>query len=132
MSKAYPLPINADSLEMLVRATETFVAKVYPDAVIVARRNAAWRKQPVTSNQLKVLGRVFKAPESTSEPDSESFVEENVHLMHLTKGEAANLITLIREGGLRAYRDTVRSTEKAMKIEAKKQAQMVKVGPLEI
>ncbi|KAJ9059194.1 putative ATP-dependent helicase IRC3 [Entomophthora muscae] len=127
LGKAYPLPISADSLEMLVRATETFVARVYPKAIGVARKNSAWRKHPATPSQLKVLARFFKAPE----PDQEQPAEENEHLKHLTRGEAANLITLIKEGGLRAYRDAIRNTERAIRMEVKREAKCIKVGPLD-
>ncbi|KAG8925440.1 hypothetical protein FRC02_009683 [Tulasnella sp. 418] len=92
-------------------------------------RNASWRRQPATEAQLNIIRKKFNT--SSSKADFETLRK------NLTKGQAANIITRLKNGA-QAYFEEFSKQEKALQRErdreekqrAKLEGFIIQVGPL--
>ncbi|CAG8660806.1 1807_t:CDS:10, partial [Ambispora gerdemannii] len=113
-----PLPIKSDKLEHAIKACDTWIETNLPAKVqLIIRRNASWRSDPITLNQKKVLmGSAHKIKEWTN-------IEK---IDKLSKGQAANMITRLKEGAAASWKRTQRRKE----IQKKKEIKEMKRGPI--
>ncbi|ORY91434.1 P-loop containing nucleoside triphosphate hydrolase protein [Syncephalastrum racemosum] len=98
--KPFMIPLEADSREAAIRATDTWLQRVVGQARLqLARRDAGYRKHEASAAQLKALKNRFKIePQST-----------------LTKGQAMDLLTRLNAGQLKHWRADHVAARKATK-----------------
>ncbi|KAF9161766.1 hypothetical protein DFQ26_004170 [Actinomortierella ambigua] len=146
MTKGTYLPLETDTLKDCFHAVDTWIGaniKLRPGAL---QRRASWRKTPASSAQIKFLkrlgmdvhGRVEaqRKAEADKESDRKDTTEAQVRRKiespldrgHLTRGEAANLITRFIHGAGKRWNEH----QKALVKKEKKVAKdfNVQVGPI--
>ncbi|PLB46065.1 P-loop containing nucleoside triphosphate hydrolase protein [Aspergillus steynii IBT 23096] len=104
---------EAEDFETAVHAADTFVASVFPERRI--SNSQAWRRFPATKVQIDLLNRV-PLVKKKFKPTAQ-----------ITKGQAADMITKIRFGGIKRFETARDARLKQAKKEADKKAQTAKL-----
>jgi len=125
-ARAQRLLIQAESLERIIKGVETFIKKVYPQAYSMAQRKAFWRTSPITDSQIKILSRFLPKPGNNSETEEETVQQ----LSCLSKGQASNMIVLIREGSVKNYQLLLKKVNALKKHDDLNSNKNITVGPL--
>ncbi|KNG82424.1 putative DEAD/DEAH box helicase [Aspergillus nomiae NRRL 13137] len=110
---------TSPDMESAVHAADTFAASEFEDLYISALQ--PWRRRPATSAQLRFLNKA-KIRRDELRPE------------HLTKGQAADLITKLRHGGKKRFEKQAgrrrKEDEKAKELEVLRTRERVRVGPV--
>ncbi|CAG8533248.1 10216_t:CDS:10 [Ambispora leptoticha] len=113
------LPITSDNLDHAIKACDTWVeSNMSVPTRSLVRRSAAWRSDPITSEQKKVLIK------SASKIEKWTDIEK---IDTLTKGQAANMITCLKEGAVGNWKRTQKQIEIQKKKEMKEMIRVQKI-----
>ncbi|VDB99642.1 unnamed protein product [Peniophora sp. CBMAI 1063] len=124
--------LDAESIADAVRGCDTYAKqKVLPGPVAKGLlRSARWRREPATSTQKAWISKrwgVKPLPEESNE-------EFPARIKNLTKGEANNIISRLKNGALTRYATKIKEQNKVLAIELKERKRLarehVRVGPL--
>ncbi|KAG0229747.1 hypothetical protein BGW42_001350 [Actinomortierella wolfii] len=140
-SKGQYLPLETDTLQDCFHAVDTWISANIKSQVRFMRRNARWRKGPATSGQiafLKKLGMDKQQKvlvERHEESGSGGYLPEERRIYtvplegdHLTRGQAANLITRLAHGAGKRWEKHRMMHDKKAKI--KENDFGIQVGPI--
>lgn len=110
-------------LETAVRAADTYAASKFEEWYIGTRQ--PWRQQPASSSQIKLL-------------NNSHIRDKQLKFFELTKGKAADIITKLKFGGKKRFRqmeakkrEQQRMEDAAKKLDQLQKRTQVQVGPLE-
>jgi ATP-dependent helicase IRC3 len=113
---------TAITFQDAVHAADTYAQEAYPWRIV--SKDQDWRRKPASENQLKFLNKLRDKHNPLAETD-------------ITKGKAADMITKIKHGARGRFsklsvekRKVVRRVERAGQMEALKEREQVKVGPV--
>lgn len=117
---------ETDAFEPAVHAADTFAASVFSERRIA--HSQPWRQHPASKSQLDFLNRFDLLDKKKLDGSGPG----------LTKGQAGELITKIRFGGMKRFEGVRKARIKALKKETEKQVQVqrlldretVRVGPV--
>ncbi|KAJ6021436.1 ATP-dependent helicase IRC3 [Penicillium herquei] len=111
---------SGPDLETAVRAADTFAADKFEKRYISSRQ--PWRQSPATSAQIAMLNKA-------------RIRDGQLRVGDLTRGQAADIITKLKHGGKKRYKDIAAKKRKVQKKEIAlnelRQRTDVKVGPLQ-
>lgn len=118
---------TASTLSDALHAADTFASTKF-DRVFIAT-SSSWRRSPASEGQLQFLNRM------------RDVTDDNVELLtgdDITKGQAADMITKLKFGARGRFdklqmkkRRAEREVEKGQKVQAMRERETVRVGPLE-
>ncbi|KAJ2809491.1 putative ATP-dependent helicase IRC3 [Coemansia guatemalensis] len=99
--------LTAETLERAICGVDSLIrAKTARTALLQLRWDAPWRMQPPTTRQLSMLKKLgVRIPESIEGVADASSQSPASHIHGITRGSATNLITRIRHGSSKAWRE---------------------------
>lgn len=127
---------HAPTLESAIRASDLYVQKSIlrsaPQLFALLNRRAAWRGKRATDSQRKLVEKRLGLSKFTSQdPDQPANPRST---SDLTKGQASVILTRLLHGAKAKWKDRVKKANKlwrhAEKEKARREREMVKVGPL--
>ncbi|CAG7922000.1 unnamed protein product [Penicillium olsonii] len=104
------------NLETIARAADTFASSKFDEHFIGVRK--PWRKAPATPGQMKIL-------------NGARIRDRQIKPEELTRGQAADMITKLKHGGKKRFKDLEVHKRAKIRQEKLQSRESVKVGPVE-
>ncbi|CAA7258701.1 unnamed protein product [Cyclocybe aegerita] len=122
--------LTAESLSEAVRGCDTYAQRIFPNSGTTGlHRSAPWRKKPASDAQKNMIRKRWEKTLAHLGKDKGSdFIDS------MNKGDAATIITRLRNGSQARYKKTIKLRQKllaaAEKEERRRAREVVQVGPL--
>ncbi|KIY64218.1 P-loop containing nucleoside triphosphate hydrolase protein [Cylindrobasidium torrendii FP15055 ss-10] len=128
--------LKAAALDDAIRGCDTYATQnvVRGNMGLGLLRSAKWRHAPASQSQKDFVAKRWRVAGEEDHGFDDKMAEKKEKIAKLTKGEAANIITSLKHGGLAAHekarKQALKVEEKKVKEEHRKSRERVSVGPL--